>query len=467
MIPKFFLILTSLFLIATLSRGAEISQSDLTLPETQNHLPQDSDGRLSPRMSGLLPFKPVEFNSEISGTSSNGMTLDSFLKKLADSNLDYAAQKFNVPIADAQISVAKIYPNPTLSGGYTTDISNQHLSDEYTAGLSEEILLGGKLGAKKEVAMGNARAARSQLDDYFRTLRGTATSAFIDVLSAKLARDRQKASLDSLDQLVKINEKRFSLGDVAEVDVLQAKVAAFQARSDFLASESTLRTSIIALQALLGKKTMDDLPNPVGNLEMTVRSFQVDQLVTQAVMQRSDVIAARDALEVAHANLNLTKANRVSDLTVGIDLQHTTASTNEIAPYPESNALGFTLSAPIPFSNFITGDVEAAKLTEKQAAITLQSAQVKAETDVKSAYTRYQLAIESLSQYKTEILQDADKVLKAKLYSYKRGSASLLEVLDAQQTLNQTYLSYYTALTEQAKALVALEESSGIWNINF
>jgi hypothetical protein len=37
----------------------------------------------------------------------------------------------------------------------------------------------------------------------------------------------------------------------------------------------------------------------------------------------------------------------------------------------------------------------------------------------------------------------------------------LLEVLDAQRANNDVYLAYY-ALNEQAKALVALEQSAGI-----
>jgi outer membrane protein TolC len=54
-----------------------------------------------------------------------------------------------------------------------------------------------------------------------------------------------------------------------------------------------------------------------------------------------------------------------------------------------------------------------------------------------------------------------------KLYSYNCGSASLLEVLEAQRANNDVCLAYYAALNERAKALVALEQSSGIWDINF
>ena len=42
-----------------------------------------------------------------------------------------------------------------------------------------------------------------------------------------------------------------------------------------------------------------------------------------------------------------------------------------------------------------------------------------------------------------------------------------LNQLDAQRANNDVYLAYYAALNEQAKALIALEQSAGIWDIDF
>ena len=45
--------------------------------------------------------------------------------------------------------------------------------------------------------------------------------------------------------------------------------------------------------------------------------------------------------------------------------------------------------------------------------------------------------------------------------------SSLVDVLNAHQAINQLYVDYYNALSEQAKALVALESSAGLWDIDF
>jgi hypothetical protein len=44
---------------------------------------------------------------------------------------------------------------------------------------------------------------------------------------------------------------------------------------------------------------------------------------------------------------------------------------------------------------------------------------------------------------------------------------SLLEILNAQRTFNEIQSTYYEALFNRAAALVNLEKSAGIWDINF
>jgi len=69
--------------------------------------------------------------------------------------------------------------------------------------------------------------------------------------------------------------------------------------------------------------------------------------------------------------------------------------------------------------------------------------------------------------YNSGLLRDAERVLEAKLYSYQRGDIPLLEVLEAQRTVNDVYLAYFDALADHAHSLVALEQAAGIWDIQF
>ena len=70
-------------------------------------------------------------------------------------------------------------------------------------------------------------------------------------------------------------------------------------------------------------------------------------------------------------------------------------------------------------------------------------------------------------RYEGSILELSAKVLDARLASYKTGSASRLDVLTAQKADSDVRLASVDALSERAKALIALEQAANIWDIDW
>ena len=64
------------------------------------------------------------------------------------------------------------------------------------------------------------------------------------------------------------------------------------------------------------------------------------------------------------------------------------------------------------------------------------------------------------------VTSPADRALDATRYSYERGAARLIELLDAQRTVDDVYLAYAGALADHAKALVALERAAAMWDVD-
>ena len=334
--------------------------------------------------------------------------------------------------------------------------------------LTQTFLTAGKRRAGIEVAEGNYRVARSTLEDFFRNLRATAANGFIDALAAQLIVRQKNRSAEALDRLVEANEKRFRAGDLAEIDVTQSRVEAQQFHSERLAAEATLQTAVIALSQFLGKDRGSVTVNPEGRLdEIPTKSFDLSELVQEALQKRPDVMSAWHTREASRSAIKLGKANRVPDVDIGLSTQRSFASDNKIAPSPQFDLLGLSLSIPLPIFNTKRAELEIARLTSEQAEKNWQAVRLKAEIEIRQAYARYQLAAARVAKYKTGVLRDAASVLEAKLYSYQRGHTSLLEVLTAQREENNVYLAYYDTLTECAKALIVLEQTSGIWDVKF
>ena len=191
-------------------------------------------------------------------------------------------------------------------------------------------------------------------------------------------------------------------------------------------------------------------------------------MVARAKETRPDVIAARRALESARLGVDLAHAERTPDVTVGVGYSYTDSSGNTVALFPGERALDFSVSIPLPISNMVNdGAIQVAQFTYEQAQASLDTVELSVETDIRQGYAQYMLAQEQYGQYSGELLSDAEKVREARLYSYKAGSASLLDVLTAENTLASVYLAYYNALSGYANALITLEQAAGIWDLEY
>ncbi|HYL55552.1 MAG TPA: TolC family protein [Gemmatimonadales bacterium] len=410
----------------------------------------------------------AQSDSAQSVTPTRVLALGEFLADVERSNPDYAAQQSAVRVADAQRRVARLFPNPVISFGYSEDITGQHLPATLSPGITQSILLGGKISARSAVADAAYEQALAQYGDVGRTLRAAAASAYVDALVAELAAERRRRSAEAVDRLAEANEVRFRAGDIGEADMLQSRVERQRFRADYLAAESNHQAALLALSLLMGKAGNDTVYLPAAYHEVPPRVFDVHSLIDSALARRPDVVAARRATDVALAGVRLAHAGRVTDLDLGLSFQHSSASTNAIAPSPTWQAAGLSLSFSLPLSSLVNhGELAAARYAVEQAKHAQASVEVRAENDVRQAYIRYVLAVDRIGLYSGTLLTDAERVLTARTYSYQRGAAPLSDVLIAQQAFNDVYVSYYDALGEYLKALIAVEQAAGFPTVDF
>ncbi|MFZ3377538.1 MAG: TolC family protein, partial [Chthoniobacterales bacterium] len=152
------------------------------------------------------------------------LTLRLFINEVARSNVDLAAQRYNVSIAQAQLIAARVSPNPIFSGGGTRDVSGKQQPATENAGLSQTVEVGGKRHFRVSVATKNLLASSATLEDFFRTLRGTAANAFVDAVASDMIVQQKRKAAESLRGLADLNRLRLKEGDIAEVDYNQAAV---------------------------------------------------------------------------------------------------------------------------------------------------------------------------------------------------------------------------------------------------
>ncbi len=399
-------------------------------------------------------------------------SFSSYLQKVGQGNLDLAAQRATVSVAEAQIAVARIFPDPLVTAGLLQyDVTGHDNPTATILALNVPLQIGGQRGARVALAESNLSATQADLDDFFRSLRAAAAHGYVDALHARLVLERRRRTLESLTKLVTVNEERLKAGDIGEAALSQSRVEASQFRADVFDAEGGVRTADLALVELLGTNARGAMGHALaldGDLRNgSDRTFDVPALVRKAIAQRPDLLAAKRRLVSASKQVDLAHANRTIDVGLGATWQHNFPVGAATPSIPSSDFLGGTVTVPLPFSRLYRGELDAAYATQKQAEALTGSANVKVEVEVREAVARYEAAAARVKLYTGGVLNDADQVLEKMFYNYQRGGATLVEVLVAQRTDNDVYLSYYDALADAAHALVAVEQASASWDVSF
>jgi len=414
------------------------------------------------------PATAAEISEQLPGLAIVGtITFREFMQRVESSNLALAAERYNVPIAKAQLIASRVYPDPQLQVGGGGDITGQGQVNTVIAGLNQGILLGGKIGAREDAARATLKSTDAGVADYLRNLRGQAADAFIDGVIGILKLRREYKGLERSRQLIEVNQERLKKGEISEDELLRTRIAELEAHSDLFDSQSALHETLGGLMGFMGAHQAEGLIAPVGNLEEPPRDFSVDELIGKAVASRYDVVAARYALESAQAQYRLARADRIPDPILGAEYDHFTRVTNPIDPSPAWDAVVASITVPLPLSNLNHGNLDAAYYQVLQSQKALEAAQLQAEIDVRTAYQHYRLAVTGTQEFGGALMRDADNLYKSKLLKLEKGSVGLIDILDAHQALDQLYMDYYNALKREAQALVNLEQAAGIWDVDF
>jgi len=93
--------------------------------------------------------------------------------------------------------------------------------------------------------------------------------------------------------------------------------------------------------------------------------------------------------------------------------------------------------------------------------VALDQARLQAITEVDKAYQASQASRQILQVYTAEALAKAEESFRIAEKSYQRGATSLLELQDAQRTLNQTRLAANQAYFDYRMSLYQLEQATG------
>src|SRR5262249_51821641 len=155
------------------------------------------------------------------------LAFQNYLNQVGRGNLDLAAQRSSVSIVQAEIALARVFPDPQLTGGLMQyDVTRKGNPTASIVQLNLPLEIGGQRGPRVAFAEANGPAAQAGLLEFWRGLRATAANSYIDALHARYVLERRRQTLASLERLVAVNQERWKAGDIGEAAVIQSRVEA-------------------------------------------------------------------------------------------------------------------------------------------------------------------------------------------------------------------------------------------------
>lgn len=392
-------------------------------------------------------------SQNLADTTNSNLSFQEFLNRVGKNNLNFLAEKYNVSIAEAEIVAQKVLPDPEL--GF------EAANESFTLGLGYSLELGNKRGARVRLAQSQAELETLALEYYYQELRAESADLFLDAIQQRELYKVKKSSYEYMLKLSQSDSIRFRLGEITEIDARQSKLEAATLLNEVFEQEAVYKSALVTLELYMGKVT-NTLDTPVGKWDALEREYILPELISTGLTNRVDLFAAHKNIEVATNQHKLVKAERKLDLGLSVNYER-----NWQGILPQSKGVTGGVSIPLRFSNINKGALKAAQYGIEQTRLQQESIKAQIESEIYQAYFYFEAAKKKVKQYKTGLLDDSSKILEGMVYKYKRGETDIMEVLIAQRTYNEVQEQYLETMKGYASALVNLQKTCGIWDIEF
>jgi outer membrane protein, heavy metal efflux system len=355
------------------------------------------------------------------------------------------AQRFTLDQSRANEITAGLKPNPVFTSSnadfpvFTPSqltLSNLANNQSFTQSLAYLVERGSKRERRLAVARDATEMTARTVDDAERQVRFQVGQAFVSVLLGKATLEFARQDLKDFSEVVGLNRRRVTSGDLAEGDFLKIALQKLQFEQDVSAAEVALVQAKASLRQLVGYDTVAEDFDVAGQLAHRATAVSLETLERDAVATRPDLRAAEVNTKLAGNALGLAQANRARDVTLEAEYDRN-------GPV---NGVGVGLSIEIPIHDRNQGEIARSRFALAQARESELAARFSVLTDVVNAHAAFSTNDKVVSLYESGYLEQARQSREISRYAYAKGATGLLDLLDAERTYRATEIAYRQAL---------------------
>jgi cobalt-zinc-cadmium efflux system outer membrane protein len=360
---------------------------------------------------------------------------------------------------------ASRYPNPVV-GVLAEDIgapapqnsvarNAQPIQPQTTAQFEQQIELGGKRSARRNLAARSRDLAAWDYEAARIDVLTRVTRDFIDVQAAQEMVTLTAQTTELVSQVQQSVGARVAAGVVSPIEETRANVALAVVRVESSKAARLLQSSRQRLAANWGG-TEARFARVVGSLDSGASLPTVlptlDQLTTR--LEQTPELA-RWATEILQreAAVSIELARRLPDLTLTAGVRRFTLL--------HSNAFVVGASLPLPLFDRNGGAIAEARSLVAKSYEERRAAEASVAGRLAELYGALATARDDVTALRTIVLPGSRQTFDAITEGYRAGKFGFLDVLDAQRTLISAGVQYLRALSEYHKAVADVERLIG------
>lgn len=345
-------------------------------------------------------------------------------------------------------STAGAQPNPELQLSYINGTGPEDANS-----ISQTLEIFGRAGFRKSVALCAMKAQQAQYMIQCQQIVEDVCLAYVEVLRARQIHQVEENNLRLAENLLKAAQKRFDVGDIPQMQVLQFRIEHSRAKSDLDASLVEEKKALAALCKLMGYSPsahlyLWDFPfNPESTLP------PLTDLKSTALVKRPEILQAIYERDEETARRSLIASETHPDIIFS-------AYRSQLNPIGND---GVRASVAVPLWDWgnVRGQVRASRQKEQAAEKNIEEIRNQVLLETETSYMQLENLQLRLRDLNTDVLKDQEKLILMVQRGYEAGISSYLEVMEARRSLRDIQKQYYEILAESRRTLIRLERASG------
>jgi cobalt-zinc-cadmium efflux system outer membrane protein len=439
----------------------------------------------------------------LTAVDATALTLSLALIRSGDCHPDVRLAAGALAATRADIITAGQGANPQLTVGAASlghDLGSGSLWNktfDTQVRIDQALERGDKPALRRAAAQALYAAAQADFAESRRRARLATAQAYHELAAALARREETAASLGFANDAQRAQGLRVKAGDVAPIEATRLALDAIRVQADLRQADADVHAARVQLSAMLGAEALAAVLRPVdawtgtnasaatasgigvgaaagatakasttpakasaspGSNAPTASTFDDLRAENANTERRPDVVAAQLRLTAAERSRDLALAQRVRDVSVGVQLdRYPTSATNTSG---SGNTVSLSVSVPLFLRHTYEGEVARAEADVANAREAVRRARLAAQSDYAQARSRWAAAAERRRLAADELAPAAEKVAAGAELAYRRGASSLLDVLDARRSLRAARIERINAEADAARAAAELEAAS-------